>query len=189
MIVAIIKWVSLALLGVVVTLANVLLSPIVALFICGDGYLPRWLGWFQTPDNPAIGDKAFQLNQMPWTLRLPDWLARYFLCIGWAWRNPAYGYDQWAGFPVVGSTMYWSRGNERVNIARDAKGVCHVTEGWVLRRFVCQGRHYFQFTALYRWNNSRAWRISFGWTLSIWDVRSGNRCRINTTINPWMDCR
>ena len=140
--ISVIKWAALALLGLVATLANVLLSPIIALFICGDGYLPRWLGWFQTPDNPAIGDKAFQLNQMPWTLRLPDWLARYFLGIG-----------------------------------------------WVLRRFICQGKHYFQFTALYHWNTSRAWRISFGWTLSIWDIRSGNRCRINTTINPWMDCR
>ncbi|WP_035383992.1 hypothetical protein [Ferriphaselus sp. R-1] len=191
MITSIIKWAALALLGLMAVVVNVLMSPLIALFIGRDGYLPGWLTWFQTHDNPAIGDKAFQSNQMPWTLVLPGWLARYFLGIGWALRNPAYGYDRWAGFEVKNDNrLYAASGNEGVDIYRDAQGKCHVVEGWCLREVIIDcDKYYFQFTVLRRWSTSRAWRVSIGWTLSKWELRRGNVCRLNTTINPWMDCR
>lgn len=190
MISAVFRWAVLALLGVLITITNVLFSPIIALFIGRDGYLPWWLSWFQTPDNPAIGDAAFQRNQMAWTLKLPAWLARYCLGVGWALRNPAYGYDQWAGFVASRQLIYTASGNEQVNLFRSANGQCTVIEGYVFRQVIAaDGKDYFQLTILRRWSASRAWRISFGWTLSAWDRRPGNVCRVNTTINPWMDCR
>ena len=35
-----------------------ILSPILPFFVEDDGYLPDWLSWFQTPDNPADGDPS-----------------------------------------------------------------------------------------------------------------------------------
>jgi hypothetical protein len=60
-------WLPYSLASIVVTLSAILLSPVLALLVKTDGYLPKWLNWYQTPDNPAIGDKMFQDTQMSWT--------------------------------------------------------------------------------------------------------------------------
>jgi hypothetical protein len=49
----VLRWLFLALLGVLFTALAMLLAPILPMFVGWDGYLPRWLAWFQTPDNPA----------------------------------------------------------------------------------------------------------------------------------------
>lgn len=55
------------------TLLAFMLNPIVVLFADKDGYLPRWLYYFQTFD-----------------MRLPD---NYWDAVKWLYRNPAYGFD------------------------------------------------------------------------------------------------
>ena len=36
-----------------------LVSPALPAFASEDGWLPKWLWWFQTPDNSIDGDGAF----------------------------------------------------------------------------------------------------------------------------------
>lgn len=185
------KWLFLVVMGMVITVLNVLAAPLIALFI-RDGQLPVWISWFQTADNPACGDQAFQDNQIPWTKSLPRWLGQYVLGIGWAIRNPGYGYDHWAGVEIQICFEYSSSGDESVNIGRTPDGVCHVTEGVVKRHlFNGDGKEYFQYTRLQRWwfYPDRAWRISFGWCLYAEGMKVVQRRNLAFTINPWMDCR
>ena len=47
------------------------------------GYrLPKWLSWFQTPDNDLNGDNTFLLINGN----------GYWARVKWLWRNPLYGY-------------------------------------------------------------------------------------------------
>lgn len=57
-----------------------ILSPLLPLFVNEEGYLPRYLSWFQTDDNPMTGEGQF------------DHLPRYWQIVRWAMRNPAYGF-------------------------------------------------------------------------------------------------
>lgn len=184
------RWSFLALGGLSAVLLHVLLLPVLPLFL-RSSWFPQCLSWFQTPDNPAIGDQAFQDNQMPWTKRLPGWLARYFLCIGWGFRNPAYGYDTWAGVKYTRLGTYASSGNEKIDVFRSATGECTVIEGTVLRRAVISGKHYFQYTRLFRYSffPSRAYRISIGWSITPYRLWYQHTAPLNVSVNPWIDCR
>lgn len=44
--------------------------------------LPKWLGWFDTPDNSLLGDK--QWNK--------DHVFGYWSIVGWLYRNSLYGF-------------------------------------------------------------------------------------------------
>lgn len=79
--------------SLIVTLTAILLSPLLALFVDGDGNLPHYLRWFQTPDNPCWGDEPFRINETP-----ND--STYIRTVKWLVRNPAQGFDM-----VVGGTQ------------------------------------------------------------------------------------
>lgn len=81
--------------SLVLTLIAMIIAPVLPLFAYtqygpidnGGGYgpgprLPKWLNWFQTPDNNLWGDSTFQHihGQSYWSQVL------------WLWRNPAYSY-------------------------------------------------------------------------------------------------
>ena len=53
-----VKWICLLPLSFVMAVVGRLLAPILPFFAKSDGYLPSWLSWFQTPDNPLDGDKG-----------------------------------------------------------------------------------------------------------------------------------
>ena len=55
---AFIKWILLIPLSFAMMLVGWSLAPILPLFADETGYLPRWLWWFQTPDNPIDGDRG-----------------------------------------------------------------------------------------------------------------------------------
>lgn len=60
---------------------------------CGsDGYLPRWLAWFQTQDAPL--DAGWRDGYFA-TDGTPTGLALWWLRVRWLWRNPAYGVCYW----------------------------------------------------------------------------------------------
>lgn len=44
--------------------------------------LPRWLAWFQTPDNSLLGDSNWKATHD----------GSYLAQVQWLWRNPAYGF-------------------------------------------------------------------------------------------------
>ncbi len=76
-----------------VLLVAYVFAPIIVLFCDSDGWLPKWLWWFQTPDNPMDGDGGWLREHWQWRFKLPEPLAIYVGRVGWCWRNPAYGFD------------------------------------------------------------------------------------------------
>lgn len=83
-------------LNLIVTLLTVILSPILPVFATeqegpldnNSSYglgprLPKWLSWFQTPDNSLDGDATFE------RLNPPSYLSK----IKWLIRNPGYGFE------------------------------------------------------------------------------------------------
>lgn len=56
-------------------------------FASSDGWLPRWLWWFQTPDNSIDGDNSFNKPSLhPYITKMP----RYIRRVLWLIRNPSY---------------------------------------------------------------------------------------------------
>jgi hypothetical protein len=103
------KYAFLAFIGIIFTyLIAVPLTPLIVLFANkDDGYLPRWLCWFQTFDAPVdqgwIGNYFTNATPNNWWERVwsysgqgtPSGFNRWLLRIRWLWRNPAYGFDLW----------------------------------------------------------------------------------------------
>lgn len=78
--------------NLVMLLLAYILAPILPIF-SKDGWLPRWLWWFQTPDFSLDGDGGWQDEHWQFRKKLSPTLSRYVGQVGWLWRNPAYGFD------------------------------------------------------------------------------------------------
>lgn len=89
-------WLSMVPVSLAFTIIAVLLAPFLPILASNDGWLPRWLWWFQTPDNSLDGDGGWQREHAQWRYELPDPLRTYVGRVGWLLRNPAYGFE-WAG--------------------------------------------------------------------------------------------
>ncbi|OSK23640.1 hypothetical protein EAMG_01709 [Escherichia coli M056] len=90
--IGILLWLLFVPLNLLVVLTAYIFAPVIVLFCRDDGWLPRWLWWFQTPDNPMDGDSGWKCEHWQWRFKLPWALARYIGRVGWCWRNPAYGF-------------------------------------------------------------------------------------------------
>jgi hypothetical protein len=88
-------WIVLVPVSLVITLLAVILAPVLPLFAsdkmgpcdnngheCVGPRLPKWLSWFQTPDNSLYGDAGF----------IADNGQSYWSQVKWIWRNPGYGF-------------------------------------------------------------------------------------------------
>jgi hypothetical protein len=124
-----------------ITLVAVLFAPILPLF-AKNGWLPNWLSWFQTPDNPLYGDSTFILNNG----------GGYLAEVKWLLRNPAYGF----GLKYINgfSPMVWYGD-------RTIKDNAGAIAGWL---FV-KGGGLFQFTWIYPIGFSRCIYVNFGWNI------------------------
>ena len=66
-------------------LVAVILAPVLPLFVSSQtNSLPRWLSWFQTPDNSALGDPGHAAR---W-----EGESTYMKMFAWFLRNRAYGF-------------------------------------------------------------------------------------------------
>jgi len=180
-----VKWLLFALLGILVSLANYLLAPIIALFINKDGYLPKWLNWFQTPDNPAYGDKLFRHNQMN------DSTNDYWCGVVWATRNPGYGYDNTVGITVkegFTATTDTPEGLEWIGEWYDPMG-SHINkvlkEGVMHRTLTQEGTTYFEWVLIRKWSATRYLKLKFGWAL-YQPFKVGEKRGLEFTISPFM---
>lgn len=63
-----------------------ILAPVLPAFAIGKDHLPRWLSWFDTPDNTLDGDESFK------TIHAFQGL-QYINRVLWLWRNPSYNFD------------------------------------------------------------------------------------------------
>lgn len=59
--------------------------------------LPRWLWWFQTPDEPLPG-AMYEPTVRQWRAKYGD----YVCSVLWLWRNRAFGFRFWLGRPATG---------------------------------------------------------------------------------------
>ena len=88
-----------------------LLSPVVALFVNKQGWLPSRLWAFQTPDNSCDGDEGHLIR----------WRGRpvYFRRVAWLARNRAYGFKLltigcwYQKYETKGDPAIRNRGNAR----------------------------------------------------------------------------
>lgn len=132
-----VKWFLMLPISIAVTLLGMLLSPILPLFAVerevwlnngnawGLGwYLPKWLNWFQTPDNSLDGDYGWQTEHWQWRYKFPPNIATYIGRFGWLLRNPGQGYGvhYLTGDPITGTY----KGNLNVNDSPGVEGQCFV---------------------------------------------------------------
>lgn len=80
------RYLAFTVLNLLFTVLAYVLAPVVALFCRDDGYLPRWLAWFQTFDAPL--DAGWQDGYAGYDPAGSLWWNR----TKWLWRNPAYGF-------------------------------------------------------------------------------------------------
>jgi len=138
-----------------ITLLAMIIAPILPLFARmeegsinnGSEYgveprLPKWLGWFQTPDNGLWGDQTFK------TLHKPC----YWSEVLWLWRNPAYSF---AIRYIDGlAPAYWS-GDREIKDNDNAKaGHLFVKAGGL-----------FQFVFIAPIGFNRCFMVNLGWNI------------------------
>ena len=132
----------------------VLVTPILPLFASKEGWLPRWLWWFQTPDEPLDGDNGFK-TEHAWFKGEQTGLKQYWNRCHWLWRNPAYGWD-W----IV--LAYKPELTDELTI-KGTRGIGgHLTEnGWYFAR---KG-YAWQLYVTHHWNDTHCTKLNFGWKL------------------------
>ena len=141
--------------NLVITLLALITAPVMPLFATqqigwlnndsGWGYgprLPKWLSWFQTPDNSLDGDATFESLNPP----------SYWSKVKWLWRNPAYAFAlRYIAAPYT--TVI--HGDNTIKDNDNAKA------GWC---FV-QSNGLFQFTSVTPIGFNRCIYCVFGWNI------------------------
>ena len=120
-----------AIADILFTLSAIIFAPLIALFVNSYGNLPRWLKWYETPDNPCWGDYGWKYNH-------PNY-SPYMLCVTWFIRNPGQGFDQVSQIKVGADTPIKVRGNLNIN------DMVPMVGGW----FLLTGGGVFQFSAIF----------------------------------------
>ena len=125
-------------------------------FFARNAWLPRWLSWFQTPDNSLEGDAGWQNEHWQWRKKLPDLFCIYVGYMGWLLRNRAYGF-KWSvlAAKVVQDALRYE-GDLSIKNRDDAKA------GW----FRVWMESYWQYKRIWQIpGQQRCVMLNFGWQL------------------------
>lgn len=167
------KWTILALFTVIFMIVQTIFQPLIALFVKSDGNLPSCLKLFQPFDTLATGDENFWNNEMKCIQ------SNYLRCLFWGWRNPAWGIMGIMGFKKGEITDYTESAGQ-VDIG-DGGNVF----GSVKRTCTNDGKAYWNYKKVGKWNDTYGYMIEFGWSLC--DVKSapeGDIRRLCIDIRP-----
>ncbi len=104
--------------------------------------LPKWLSWFQTPDNSLNGDATFERLNPP----------SYWSKVKWLWRNPAYAFALKYIHSPYETTV---SGDPTIKDNDNAK------KGWCL----VHANGLFQFTLVAPIGFSRCVYVNLGWNI------------------------
>jgi len=155
----------------IVSILGRLLNPVVVLFANDDGWLPKWLWWFQTPDNSLDGDFGWQMQHL--------WKApRYINRVRWLMRNCTNGFDEWIGFKVEEGFQCSISGNPCV-------GNRPLQEGWNLITIRQKSGDYFQLYYVKAWSKTNCVRILLGWKIFTYP-KVGEIKKYSFNFNPFM---
>lgn len=157
-----ITYTLLALISLPITLIALVLAPVLPLFASKEGWLPKALWWFQTPDNSLDGDSGWKDEHWQFRYKLPSSLSIYVGRVGWLLRNPAYAF----GVKYIdGRVAPEYKGDASIGDNQTAK------EGWLFVK--CEGL--FQFTYVKRIGNSnKCLYVNLGWNIRAL-INPGNR--------------
>jgi hypothetical protein len=146
-----------------VTLVSLLLNPFLPMFAGKDGYLPRWLWWFQTPDAPLDGDVYYLAEHARFKGENITWWQRYYNRVMWLYRNTAYGFD-WTvlAFKPQPGYVVELRGNRP--LSGDLKH-----DGWFYAKATNpDGSSAWQLYVTHHWTAEKSTKINLGW--KIWSA-------------------
>lgn len=101
MIAAVLRWLILLVADLIVFAVAWLLAPILPAFAIGRDHLPRWLAYFDTPDNALDGDLGYVMLHAPFKGYGATGWRQYINRVVWLWRNPAYGFS----YSVLGAQI------------------------------------------------------------------------------------
>lgn len=161
----ILRYLTIAIIQIALMLYSALTGWItIAPFIKSDGHLPYPLRYlFEPTDSPAIGDEMYLSNEGKWAMEYPAWIRNYMLCYLWSClRNPTYGFADLAGFNLYNPTQITFTGTNGVDV-----GDAGVVIGSSLATLVNgDGKKYFEYRKIFRWNSSCVCYIQLGWSIS-----------------------
>ena len=154
-----------------------LLAPFMPFFVQEDGYLPRWLWWFQTPDNPCDGDKG-HWERWPGT---SAWATYKRRGVGFL-RNGAYGFV----LEVLGQKTF---PGDRLEMLGE-EGVSDQPRGksgfWLKRtygsRMTCWHLYYIRQWCFWP---TKCLRVSIGWKLFSFDPAAEESHQLTCYCNPF----
>ena len=168
----------------VVNLFSIFIGRILAIavvpFANDEGWLPNWLSWWQTPDNPLDGDGGWINEHWQWRYKLPAFMQTYVGRLGWLWRNNLYGF----AIGPLGALITDIKRNVVYGDPLVSNRPLH--NGWLIHIIEMQdGTFYWQFYFVKAWNEKRCVRINLGWKL--WgNVDKGQRKQFVFSPNPLM---
>ena len=171
------KYLGFLILNLLAGAVNLVLAWPIALCADKGGWLPLWLWWFQTPDNPLDGDNGWKTEHR-WFLTQDTWCKRWANRVGWMYRNPTYGF----AISVLGSQTQPS--DELVTSGDPATGNQPFHSGWVHRVLMRNGAPaYFQFYLIWPWSSTRYLRLNLGWKL--WGYPTTDKMQFTFSPNPF----
>lgn len=178
------KWLLLLPIEIVATILGRVLAPFVVPFASHDGWLPRWLWWFQTQDFSLDGDGGWIDEHMQWRYKLPRPICCYVGRVGWLWRNNMHGLAKRMGFHALPDAMVEHRGDPRTSNGR---------AGWHLKIVTNpHGAKAWQFHYVRHWDGGKSKRgikVSLGWNLWDWQPGKDVVCRYAFQPTPYKTLR
>lgn len=79
--------------------------------------LPRWLSWFDTPDNSLLGDSKW----------MADHTGDYWSMVGWLYRNSLYGF-KWTVLAMDVQDTQIVTGNTDIGYQRSRFGILRIRQ-------------------------------------------------------------
>lgn len=184
-----IKWFCLLITNLVTNLLSLPLSPLVALFANDDGWLPKWLYYFQTQDNPIDGDAGYITLYAPY-IPVKSKFQRWWNRTNWLWRNKLY-YFSYRVLSVrynptkdllVNSGNYWV-GNGVVGVLGSGKSGLSVAKLYRNGKLIA-----FKYYYIRQWQKypDKCIRVLLGWKLAGYVDGEERVATFGFSPSPWM---
>jgi len=174
-----IRYFLLVLVDLTVSFLNFFLAPVVVLFASQDGWLPRWLWWFQTPDNPLDGDHGWKTEHRRFMVEDRPW-KRWYNRTTWLYRNSMYGLC----IDVLGCKTL---GTDTLVLTGDRTASDNpFHEGSFRYALYRDGRQIaFQYHLIWAWSKTYHLRLNLGWKLWDFGTEKGSNCQLTFSPNPF----